>query len=590
MRRRSDNLENWEELRNRIIGMGEQSSRKSYYPELKARLHELEQTKKSLADVNTFLQAVMDAATEAAIIATTPDGTITLFNRGAERLFGYRAEEVIGRLTPLSFHLDAELDRHGKELNAAYGISADGFRGLVERADREGSEKLEWTCLHKDGSHIPIEVVVTPIREKGETTGYLGIATDISQRKQAEERLRLSEQKYASIFHLMPDMVGITRMEDGVFIEVNKGFEQWTGWKKEELVGRSSLDIGLWSPEARARAVAITREQGRLVNYEFVLGTRSGEKRSAVMYLTPITIQGEECLYFMVRDITESMLAEAEILQLNETLEQRVHERTAQLEAANKALAEEVEHRQQMQDKVERLNRDLQERSESLELVNRELESFSYSVSHDLRAPLRHMAGFSRILLEDYGEKLDADAVGYLLRIEQAGDKMGLLIDSLLQLSRISRTELTLQRVDLSSLAREVVAELREQSPDRLVEVEIDDGLSVMADPVLARVALQNLLGNAWKYTRGVTPAVIGFFAEVKDGKRYFCVRDNGAGFDMSYAGKLFGAFQRLHSDQEFEGTGIGLATVQRIIHRHGGEIRAEAESGNGATFKFTLG
>jgi signal transduction histidine kinase len=199
------------------------------------------------------------------------------------------------------------------------------------------------------------------------------------------------------------------------------------------------------------------------------------------------------------------------------------------------------------------------------------------------------MSGFSRLLIEDYRETLPAEAIEYLQRIEQAGDKMGHLIDSLLQLSRISQAGLNLQQVNLSRIAREIIAEFQQATPGRQVQVDLTEDLTVEADPTLMRVAMQNLLGNAWKYTRDASPAVICFGAEEQDGTRYFCVKDNGAGFDMTYADKLFGPFQRLHG-AEYEGTGIGLATVQRIIHRHGGEIRAEAEPGKGAKFCFTLG
>ncbi|ABG03278.1 histidine kinase [Rubrobacter xylanophilus DSM 9941] len=229
-----------------------------------------------------------------------------------------------------------------------------------------------------------------------------------------------------------------------------------------------------------------------------------------------------------------------------------------------------------------------------LEEANRELEAFSYSVSHDLRAPLRSIEGFSQILLEDYGERLDAEGRDYLNRVRRASQRMALLIDALLGLSRLGRREVRLARVDLSRMAREIVEELRQREPGREVEVRVEDGLEATADPGLVKVALENLLGNAWKFTAREERAVIEFGRAVRErepGRPLSCyyVRDNGVGFDMAYAGKLFGPFQRLHTEEEFEGTGVGLATVWRVVRRHGGVIWAEAAEGEGAAFYFTL-
>ncbi|WP_437123444.1 sensor histidine kinase [Tistlia consotensis] len=221
--------------------------------------------------------------------------------------------------------------------------------------------------------------------------------------------------------------------------------------------------------------------------------------------------------------------------------------------------------------------------------MNRELEAFSYSVSHDLRAPLRAIDGFSQALLEDCGEQLDEEGRGHLNRVRQAAQRMGLLIDDLLRLSRVARAELAPEAVDLGALALEVVEGLRSASPERAVEVEIARDLTARGDPRLLRIALENLIGNAWKFTAGRTPARIELGRCEQDGKPAFFVRDNGVGFDMTYAGQLFRAFQRLHDARSFPGTGIGLATVQRIVHKHGGAVWAEAATNEGATFYFTL-
>jgi PAS domain S-box-containing protein len=230
----------------------------------------------------------------------------------------------------------------------------------------------------------------------------------------------------------------------------------------------------------------------------------------------------------------------------------------------------------------------LEEAKERAESSNRELETFSYSVAHDLRAPLRSIDGFSQALMEDYADRLDGEGIDHLRRVRGSAQHMGRLIDDLLALSRVARQEMLREVVDLSALAREVVGRLKQANPERRVEVTIQDGLTARADARLMGVAFDNLLGNAWKFTSQKAHARVEL-GQSPDGERPFFVRDNGAGFDMEYSARLFTAFQRLHKESEFEGTGIGLATVQRIVHRHGGRIWAEAKIDEGATFYFTL-
>ncbi len=235
------------------------------------------------------------------------------------------------------------------------------------------------------------------------------------------------------------------------------------------------------------------------------------------------------------------------------------------------------------------LERRVRQRTEQLELANCELEAFSYSVSHDLRAPLRRIEGFTDLLERNSGKGFSSEQADHLRRIRGAASRMNQLIEDLLALSRVTRQALSRAPVDLSGLASAVAGELRQAQPERVLALSIEPGLRARADPGLTRAIYENLLGNAWKFTAKTQDARIEVGALPKGGERAFFVRDNGAGFDMRYADRLFGAFQRLHDAREFEGTGVGLATVQRIVHRHGGRIWAEAAVGKGASFYFTL-
>jgi len=252
------------------------------------------------------------------------------------------------------------------------------------------------------------------------------------------------------------------------------------------------------------------------------------------------------------------------------------------VESANQQMEREIEERKRVEMKIQGVNTELL-------AANKELEAFSYSVSHDLRAPLRGIDGFSLALLEDYSGKLDEEGKDYLRRIRAATQRMGVLIDDLLNLSRVTRSEMRMGRTDLGAIARSVAAELQRTQPSRRAEFNITGDLFAFADAQLIRIVLENLLGNAWKFTSKHESACIEFGRTRRDGKDVFYVRDDGAGFDLAYASKLFGAFQRLHENREFPGTGVGLATVQRIIHRHGGSIWAESAVEKGATFFFTL-
>jgi PAS domain S-box-containing protein len=391
-------------------------------------------------------------------------------------------------------------------------------------------------------------------QENGEILWH-GIVVDISERKLFEDAQRRTEEKFYIAFRISPDSININRLQDGLYLDINEGFSNLTGYTSEDVAGKTSLELNLWvDPQDRARLVKGLREHGEVTNLEAPFRCKNGQIKICLMYARVIELNQEMCILSITRDITERKQADAQIRQLNAELEQRVAERTAQLTAANL-----------------------------------EMEAFSYSVSHDLRAPLRTLEGFSAILQQDYSGQLDEQGQHYLARIQEASRRMEQLISDLLTLSRVARPDFTRRAVDLSALAQRIAAELQVRSGQRQVELDIAANMVVQGDENLLKIVLENLLNNAYKFTSRREQATIQVGVLEQEGKPVYFVRDNGAGFNMDYANRLFVPFQRLHSEKEFPGTGIGLATVQRIILRHGGRVWAEGVAGKGATFYFTL-
>ncbi len=281
-------------------------------------------------------------------------------------------------------------------------------------------------------------------------------------------------------------------------------------------------------------------------------------------------------------------VADDELGQLSRSFE-GMTEKLREITVSRDDLAREITERKGIEAEREKISEELRHKVTELEASNRELESFSYSISHDLRTPLRSIEGFSQFVLKIYHDKLDDEGKDYLLRINNAAQRLAKLIEDILQLSRMTRHEMVRTEVDMSAMAREIVNDLAKSEPDRQAEISIQEGLLADGDPHLLKVMLQNLLENAWKYSRKQTTTHIEFGRTNRDGRSVFFMRDNGTGFNMAYVQKLFQPFQRLHDMTEYPGTGIGLATVQRIISRHGGKVWAEGEIGKGATFSFTL-
>ncbi len=383
------------------------------------------------------------------------------------------------------------------------------------------------------------------------------LGEEVKERAEAETALRATQLRLTALISALTEVVWRADIR-GNFLAEEPAWDDYTGQTNETHLGHGWLDA--FHADDRTKLhdfwhTAAVNAQPFIAELR-LWHVNSNEYRSVHLRVVPIIDDNGQLLEWkgVIEDIHDRVQAIQEIRYLNMNLERRVSERTAELENANK-----------------------------------ELEAFSYSVSHDLRTPLRSIDGFSQALLEDYSDVLDESGKDYLARVRSAAQRMGGLIDDLLKLSRVSRAEIERQPLDLSHIASVVVDELRTADPKRKVDIEIAPNLKGYGDPKLMRVALENLLNNAWKYTGKCAEAKIQLGSHNVNGDTGLVIRDNGAGFDMEYAGKLFGAFQRLHDARDFPGTGVGLATVQRIIRRHGGQIWAEAEIDKGATFYITL-
>lgn len=436
-----------------------------------------------------------------------------------------------------------------KQIESELRSAKDGFEQMVrERTAELARSEQEVRNLNAD-----LEQRVHERTAQLENANR-DLENEIAERRLTEALLRESEERFRALVLGIHDFAIYWIDPDGRVAGWNSGAERIKGYQTAEIIGKS-FSIFYTKEDAESgkpqRLLQTALAQGRVEDEGWRI-RKDGTQFWANVVLTALRDEAGQLRGFakITRDVTERKFREKELQKSQEALNQR----SAQLEAANK-----------------------------------ELEAFSYSVSHDLRAPLRAIDGFGLALQEDCADFLNETGQKHVGRIRDATRRMGQLIDGLLELSKVTRIEMSREPVRVSTLAEMIIDELRNLEPQRSVELSIQPGLTLCGDPRLLRAVLENLLANAWKFTRKNPIPRIEFGASEINGQRVFFVRDNGAGFDMAYADKLFGAFQRLHPRSEFEGTGIGLATVQRIIHRHGGRVWAESATDKGATFYFTL-
>lgn len=490
-----------------------------------------------------LLASIVDSSQDA-IVTKTLEGIITSWNKAAEKIFGYKAEEIIGehitKIIPPHLHYEEdEIIRRLKN---------------KERIEHYVTERVR-----KDGSKVYISLTISPLIDAdGNIMGASKIARDITSEKLNEERLSTSLQEIAD-YKFALDASAIVAITDhkGVIKHVNDNFCKISKYSPDELIGQDHriVNSGFHSKDF------IKNLWGTIAKGKIWKGELKNKAKDGSFYWVDTTIvpflnkEGKPYQYLAIRaDITPRKEAEEALRQLNMQLEERVDQRTEQLAA-----------------------------------VNKELESFSYSVSHDLRAPLRAVHGYGQILLEDYGKQLEPEANRLIKNVMKNAKKMGQLIDDLLAFSRLGRKELITKKIDMGEMVANIQQELTADESNRDIQFLVGTLHTALSDAVTIKQVWINLISNAIKYTRRNPKTIIEIGSEQTGNEIIYHIKDNGVGFDMQYANKLFGVFQRLHSDRDFEGTGVGLAIVHRIITRQGGKVWAESKVNEGATFYFSL-
>jgi len=494
-----------------------------------------------LQATDEHFRMMVEQVREYAILMLDPQGIVASWNAGAEQIKGYRAEEIVGKHFSVFYPKDE--------------VNAGTPQRHLEIVRSVGSMDLQGWRLRKDGSRFWANVTITAVKDElGNLVGFVKLTRDVTEKRSMEEALQKSRNMLERLFETAPDAVVVVD-GNGSIRKVNQQTEVLFGYMREELIGQRVEQL---MPE-RYHKQHIQHRHGYFedprprkmgIGLELYGRSQDGREIPVDIMLNPIETNEGTWAFAVIRDITLQKQSDAKISELNSVLKNQV----AQLAA-----------------------------------TNRELEAFSYSVSHDLRAPLRHIIGFVDLLNTKGGAGLDDKSRHYLKVITEAAQKMGTLIDDLLAFSRMGRAEIMKTRIDFGVLVQDIVRELTEEAKDREVAWEIGPLPTVFGDAAMLRQMVYNLVANALKFTRPRHRAKIEIGALDRGEETHFYIRDNGVGFDATYINKLFGLFQRLHTTDEFEGTGVGLAIVQRIITRHSGRTWAEGSLEEGATFWFTL-
>ena len=494
--------------------------------DLKAKMDELERTDAALKKSEAQANSLIKFAPTAIFEVDINELRFISVNEAMCRMSGYTRDELY-RMSPMSL-----LDQ------ASRNALTERIKRLL--ADEHPDDAVEYPVRKKDDSIIFMSLQISLLNDQSEIAFIIG--HDITARRIYEDQLQESEERFRELSETSPVGVSVTS-DSGVIIYTNQSYEEILGYDHAELIGMPAIDL-YWNPEERIAWIREIKNSGHIRELEIRLRRKDGQPVWVLISASPIAYGGAQAVMVTIQNISDRKKADD----------------------------------------------DLKRYAAELALSNKELETFAYSLSHDLRAPLRALDGFSQAVLDDYYDKLDDVGKDYLARIRGAAQNMAQITEDMLKLSRVIRYELRWETVNLSDTVSEIAQSLLDKEPERKVVFEIAQDINAHGDSSLLHIALYNLVENAWKFSAKVAQPRIEFSVIRQDQTEVYYVKDNGAGFDMQYSDKLFQPFQRLHADRDFPGHGIGLATVQRVIRRHGGRIWAESEPGKGTIIYFTLG